>query len=285
MILGGFSFATMGALTFALGKRCDWMLIAFFRMFITFLITLFLSIKAGINPIKLNRPLLWFRSMVGSTAMLATFYSLTRLPVSDVSVVTETRPIFVAMLAGFILGEYSGKKIWLSISLSIVGILLIEKPHIAEKNFAVFAALLASFLGAIVMICLRKLRDLDPRVIVTHFSATASLVAILLFILYRNEINLNTLINIETVIMLLGVGIFGTVGQLAMTKAFSLGEAPSVASAGFVKVGFSAMYDLIIWSHVFHFSTITGMLLILSSTALLFNLQILKLSSKPRESF
>jgi S-adenosylmethionine uptake transporter len=67
-------------------------------------------------------------------------------------------------------------------------------------------------------------------------------------------------------LMLAGVGVFGTIGQLAMTKAFSIGEAPSVASAGFIRVGFSAAYDLFIWQHVFQITTLLGVALILGST-------------------
>lgn len=285
MIIGGFAFATMGALTYALGKRCDWILIAFFRMLFTFVFTLSILIGSEVKAFVLNRPLLWFRSFVGCTAMLATFYSLTRLPVSDVSVVTETRPIWVALLAGIILGESSGKKIWISIVLSLIGVFLIEQPHITEKNFAVFAALLASFLGGIVMICLRKLRDLDPRVIVTHFTGVATVVSLLAYVLLRDGPFLDSISNLETIAMLIGVGIFGTVGQLAMTKAFSVGEAPSVASAGFAKVGFSAAYDIIIWSRVFQLPTIVGMGLILGSTVVLFSSGKFRINTKVKENF
>lgn len=270
MIVGGFSFATMGALTHALGKHIDWLLIVIIRMISTFIITTVMAVQSGLNPFLLNRPLLWFRSMMGSCAMLATFYALTKLPVSDVSVITESRPIWVALLAGFLLGESTGKRVWLSIAFGIIGIILIEKPHIAQKNYAALVALMASFFGSVVMICLRKLRSIDPRVIVTHFSGTSTIVGILALLIFRDSPDFQSLFDTEIVMMLAGVGLFGTFGQLSMTKAFSLGTAPTVSTAGLVKVGFSAMYDLLIWKYVFHYSTIAGMILILGSTAWLF---------------
>lgn len=279
MIFGGFSFATMGALTHSLGQRCDWMIIVVFRMLASFIITVFASIKSGVNPFVLNRPLLWFRSMVGSGAMLATFYALTQLPVSDVTVITETRPVWVALLAGFLLGESSTRKVWFSILLGIVGVVLVEKPHIAQKNYAALFALLASFLGAIVMICLRKLRNLDPRIIVCHFSGTATLVALILLFIFRENPNFESAITGTNPLFLVGIGIFGTIGQLSMTKAFSLGKAPMVSTAGLIRVGFAAMYDILIWNYVFHLSTIAGMALILTSTACLFSSNVLKINS------
>lgn len=270
MTLGGFMFASMGALTHALGKEVDWLLIAFIRMFLSFVITLALAIKSDINLIVLDRPVLWLRSFVGSSAMLATFYALTVLPISDVAVITESRPIWVALLAGYLLGESTGKKIWISIALGIVGIILVEHPIFTSGNLAGAVALYAAIGGSVVMICLRKLRDLDPRVIVTHFSATATIVAFITLLTVRGEADFSQLGDTRLLLMLLGVGVLGTLGQLAMTKAFSMGEAPSVASAGFIKVGFSAGFDIFIWKYVFELPTVIGMLLILGSTMWLF---------------
>lgn len=271
MVFGGFAFATMGAFAHELGKHCDWLLIAFFRMFISFIIVLALAKKAGINPFVFNNSTLWLRSLVGSSAMLGTFYALTKLPISEIAIITETRPIWVALVAGYILGESTGKKIWLSIIFGIIGVILVEQPRIASQNFAGVSAMYAAFAGAVVMICLRKLKDLDPRVIVTHFSGTATIVTVLVFLSVRSEIDLSALQNTNVILMLLGVGIFGTIGQLAMTKAFSVGEVPSVASASFLKVGFSAGYDLLIWNYLFNAPTIIGMSLILLSTGWLFS--------------
>jgi len=271
MIFGGFAFATMGALTHELGKHCDWLIIAFFRMLISFVIAFALALRAGINPFVLTNKTLWLRSFVGSSAMLATFYALTKLPISEIAIITETRPIWVAMVAGYILGETTGKRIWLSIIFGMVGVILVEHPRILEQDFAGLVAVYAAFGGAVVMICLRKLKDLDPRVIVTHFSGTATIITLLTILSVRSEFDVSVFANSTLLIMLLGVGIFGTIGQLAMTKAFSIGEAPSVASASFIKVGFSAGYDLLIWNYVFNAPTIIGMALILLSTGWLFS--------------
>jgi drug/metabolite transporter (DMT)-like permease len=270
MILGGFDFATMGALIHALGSECDWLILAFLRMFLSFVIAFALTRRAGLKPFLFDRPLLWLRSIVGCAAMVATFYALTKLPISDVAVITESRPIWVAILAGFLLGETTSKRIWLSIILGMTGVVLVEHAHLNDQNIAGLAALFAAFAGALVMVLLRKLRDIDPRTIVTHFSGTAAAVCPLLIFLLGKEIDFSFMEKPANVLMLAGVGVFGTIGQLAMTKAFSIGEAPGVASAGFIRVGFSAGYDLFIWQHAFQITTLLGIALILGSTGGLF---------------
>ncbi len=261
----------MGALTHALGKECDWLIIVFIRMLLSFIFTVALALRSRVNPFVMDRPLLWFRSLVGSSAMIAMFYALTNLPISDVAVITETRPIWVALIAGYILGEYTGRRVWVSILCGFIGVALVEHPHLLNQNFAGFVALYGAFAGAIVMICLRALRDLDPRVIVTHFSATASVVALVALLSTRDTVDTAIFHNPKIVIMLLGIGLFGTIGQLTMTKAFSMGEAPSVASAGFMRVGFAAFYDVLIWKHVFSVPTVLGIALILGSITWLFS--------------
>ena len=271
MIAGGFCFATMGALTFDLGKEVDWVFIAFCRMLFSFVLVFFLASKSGNTPILLNRKLLWLRSITGTIAMLATFYSFTHLPVSDVSAITETRPVWVAILAVMILGERLKKALFPVTVLSILGVLLIEKPHFDQQNFAVFVTLIASVLGAVVMICLRKLRDLDPRTIVAHFSLTATIGSVIFIFLFRDIESYSGYFQAHIVLALIGIGIFGTIGQLTMTKAFALGRASIVSSTGYAKVGFSAIYDLILFSAVFEIYTIIGMLMILGASTWLLN--------------
>jgi len=282
MIFGGFAFATMGALTHALGQRIDWLVIAFFRMFLTFIFITSILLKDRKFPFILNNPLLWFRSIVGSVAMLATFYALTKLPITDVGVVTETRPIWVALLAGIILGESTKSKIWISIIISLAGVILIERPYFEERNYAIFAALLASVLGAVVMICLRILKEIESKRIVAHFSGTACIISLICLLIFKDDIGSGINFDFTTSIMLLGVGIFGTIGQLAMTKAFAIGEAPVVATAGFIKIGFSAVYDILIFNYVFQYSTILGIILILFSTILILKSNIFNFSNKLR---
>lgn len=266
MILGGFDFATMAALIHALGKECDWLILAFLRMFMSFVFALALGWRAGIKPLVLNQPLLWLRSFVGCSAMVATFYALTRLPISDVAVITESRPIWVALLAGYLLGEATGRRVWVSIIMGMTGVVLVEHAHLGDGNIAGLAALYGAVAGAVVMILLRKLKYLDPRAIVTHFSGTASLMCLILIFALGKKFDLSFLAETKNVLMLAGVGLFGTVGQLAMTKAFSIGEAPSVSAAGFIRVGFSAAYDLFIFRYAIELVTLLGIALVLGST-------------------
>jgi hypothetical protein len=88
MLCGSFSFALMGALAHVLATSCDWRVIALVRAIIPLLVTLSLAQIAGV-PLVLWRPReLWMRSLAGSTAMLCTFFALSRLPAHVVLAIT-----------------------------------------------------------------------------------------------------------------------------------------------------------------------------------------------------
>ena len=59
----------------------------------------------------------------------------------------------------------------------LVGVVLIQQPHLGGDRFAVLVALLSSVSTAVAMMGLHRLRGLDPRAIMAHFAGVASLVA------------------------------------------------------------------------------------------------------------
>src|SRR2546421_455202 len=65
----------------------------------------------------------------------------------------------------------------LGVVTALVGMVLIQQPHLGGDRFAALVALLSSFATAIAMIGLHRLRGIDARAIVAHFAGVASLFA------------------------------------------------------------------------------------------------------------
>src|SRR5262249_11335422 len=131
--------------------------------------------RAGARLVLWQPGTLWVRSLAGSTSLLCTFYALSRLPVADVLALTNTFPIWVALLSWPLLGEVPPAKVWLAIAVAVVGVLLIQQPLFARGDGTILFALAASFFTAVAMLGLHRLQGLDTRAIVTHFSGVASL--------------------------------------------------------------------------------------------------------------
>ncbi|NLC37026.1 MAG: DMT family transporter, partial [Alcaligenaceae bacterium] len=64
---------------------------------------------------------------------------------------------------------------------------------------------------------------------------------------------------------LVGIGIFGLIGQLAMTRAFGLGSALLTAALQYTTIVFAALFSALIWGQVPDWVAWSGMALIVIS--------------------
>src|ERR1700760_507705 len=72
---------------------------------------------------------------------------------------------------------------------------------------------------------------------------------------------------IYSMLLLVGVGIAGTVGQVFLTKAYAAGMPSEVAVIGLTQVIFALLFDIIIWGRAMPPIALLGMALILAPTA------------------
>jgi drug/metabolite transporter (DMT)-like permease len=61
---------------------------------------------------------------------------------------------------------------------------------------------------------------------------------------------------------LLGIGLTGTMAQLAMTRAYMLGNPAQNSTVGLAQVAFATVFDIVWWNRSFSLETIVGILLI-----------------------
>jgi drug/metabolite transporter (DMT)-like permease len=67
--------------------------------------------------------------------------------------------------------------------------------------------------------------------------------------------------------MMLAVGIFATIGQLLLTKAFAAGPPARVSVVGLSQVGFTMLLEMAIWHRTFGAMTLLGIGLVIAPTA------------------
>src|SRR5262249_22336240 len=199
-------------------------------------------------------------------SLIGTFFALTRLPVSDVLTLTNTFPIWVALLSWPLLGEPPPGRVWLAVACGVAGVALIQQPHFAEGNFACLVALGSSFATAVAMIGLHRLHELDVRAIVVHFSGVSSLFCLGALFLFERTTT-PVVLEERLVLMLLGVGIFATIGQLFLTKAFASGPPAKVSVVGLTQIAFAMALEVVLEQRSFTPTTLLGIGLVMAPTA------------------
>lgn len=269
MISAAFCFATMGALTHEVGSRCDWLLIAFIRIFSTFVFTLALALAGGVRLVVWRPRTLWWRSISGTVSVACTFYALTRLPVADVLTLTNTYPLWI-VLTTFVGGRRGGRWVDLAcVACGVLGVAMIQQPHGAGPGSggAVAIALLASVTTAIAMLGLHRLKEVDARAVVAHFSGLASLATALWLVLARPAAEMFASLDGRSTLLLLGVGLSGTAGQILLTKAYASGPPSKIAVLSLTQVVFGLGFDVFFQDRRLTWPTLLGFVMVLGPTA------------------
>ncbi|PID48275.1 MAG: EamA family transporter [Proteobacteria bacterium] len=247
MLISSASMTIMNAFIKALSNEIPTIEMVFFRNIIGVFLICLTFLKAPIRQ-KGGKPyLLLFRGMAGFIAMLAFFYNIYHIPLADAVAYSRTSPIFTAIFAMIFLKESLGKRGWLAIGLGFLGMLLVMQPSSGFTKDHIFGFVNAIF-AALAFTSIRELKKYyDTRSIVLVFMGTGTLVPVILMILSQYTYNPSFDFMLGKFQMpqgiawfyLLGMGVFSSLGQIFMTKAYGETKAGIVGAIGYSIIVFS----------------------------------------------
>jgi drug/metabolite transporter (DMT)-like permease len=268
MLGGALSFACMSFLASTLREECPWQWIAVARTGLALVCSLTLALASGTELVFFRPKTLWMRSIAGSISLVGGFYALTHHNVSEVLTLTNMFPLWVAVLSWPMLRESPHPEVWLAMAVGLVGVVVMQQPFsgiaAGPIGLAIPAALLSSFTSAIAMIGLHRLKQIDARAIVVHFSAVSLGFCLLAVFIFPQEAA--EPIAWSTIGRLLAMGVFATLGQLLLTKAFAAGPPAKVSVVGLSQVGFAMLLEMGISRRHFDWVTLLGIGLVIAPT-------------------
>lgn len=274
MLVGSLFFAIMALFAESLKEQYSYTWISAIRSGVATCLALALALVAGSKLVYWRPFTLWIRSISGWISMMFCFYAMTHYDVEIVLALTNSYPIWVAILSWPILGIIPSARSWVALLISCLGMGLIYygsynegdvSSTYSQPEWAIPAAILASIMSGVALINLHRLKEIDARAIVTHFSAVATLASLLVWIALPAPVDLQTA-DEWSVVRLLGVGIAATVGQLCLTKAFSTGQPANVSVVGLSQVVFAAIFKWFLEREVPSLLSGLGMLLVMAAT-------------------
>jgi drug/metabolite transporter (DMT)-like permease len=192
------------------------------------------------------------RCLFGTLAMSTNFASMRWLSLAQFSTLSLTQPVFVALASPLLLSERVRKGTWAAIGLAGFGSLVLLWPGLHVKDVSVVPsclALLSACASAMAVMWVRKATASEPpERVVFHFAAFASVLAFAVSAsggapLQRPD----DVPAARFALFVLGMGGFGTLGQICMTYAFSLGEAATVSLVGYSSIGLSVLVDALLF--------------------------------------
>ena len=225
MVLAQLMFTAMNIFSRLGGKDVPWSEVAGARFLFGAIIVLLVARANGASLKATDRKNTWLRTIFGTLASIGFFYSSTspRIPLGDAITLGATGPIFVALLSRPLLGERVGRHLGVVVLLAFVGVVGVVRPTFQSAAPVALMATSSAFFYALAMIWLRKIGPSESsEAIVLHFSVVAALTN------FAISIPAWVTPNLEASLYLVGTGLTGGIGQIAMTRsyAYSSGAAP-----------------------------------------------------------
>lgn len=149
MVMTGICFVAVTALVKTLGGRIPAAESAFLRYVIglVFLIPVWRELIA-IKLTPRQKKLFGIRGIVHSLGVILWFYAMTRIPIAEVTAMNYLNPVYVSILAVFLLGEWMALRRVLAVIAALIGSLIILRPGFRELDPGHIAMLATALLFA-----------------------------------------------------------------------------------------------------------------------------------------
>jgi drug/metabolite transporter (DMT)-like permease len=236
--------------------------IAFFRNVFGFIALLPMLLKDGIGAtMRTAHPWLHTcRGLLNAVAMLSFFYAVTVTPLATVAALGFTAPLFAAVLAIPILGERPGWRRWAGLLIGFIGALVIVRPGFDEVTLGTVMVLLSSAAWAGALIIIKILARTESSLTITIYAAlflTPITLAAALFV-WSAPTPL-------TWLLLVGIGIFGSLTQWSIAQAFHEADATVVLPFDFTKLLWASAIGYLVFAEIPDPLTLLGGSIILAS--------------------
>ena len=208
--------------------------------------------------------LLWVRSALGCLAWGVYFFAVAALPLAALTTLMFTMPLFVALLAGPLLGETVGVRRALPIGLGFVGVLVMLRPGGGLFDAVALLGLLAALCYALMMLATRALsRTVSSATMVLHLALTLVLVSALSLPWTWSTPSPAHLL------LMLGVGGVVGVAQFSLAQAYRHGAAALVAPFDYARLLWASAFGYWLWGDAPGGSVLVGASFVIGSGLLL----------------
>ena len=275
MLFASLSFAFMGGFAKVVSEVLPPVEVTFFRNIFGVVLVGLSIYKVPLKQTGGKFLLLVFRGSMGFVALLAYFYIMAHIPLGEAVTYNKTSPIFVAIFAFIFLNERLSKWAFLAIIIGFIGILFVAQPEGGSFDKYDMLGIFSGIGAALAYTSIRELRKFyDTRAIVMSFMGVGTIAPLILMLLtpYVSVSDDWDWVFSEFVMphgiewgYVTAVGIFATISQLLMTKAYELTKAGIVGTISYSNIVFGIIIGVSLGDPIPNFWTFLGIILVIIS--------------------
>jgi drug/metabolite transporter (DMT)-like permease len=209
----------------------------FYRNLFAFIVIIPLLMRTGWSGLRSNHyHLLFLRGFLGITALLAWYYSLVYVPLTEATTLSFTAVIFTALAAIVFLGERVRLRRWIAIAFGFAGALIVLQPTTGNFDPLMLLVLFSTVFWALSITLIKYMSGTDST---TSLVAWMSILMTLLsfpFALYFWQWPVG-----EQWLWLIAIGVLGALGNLCMVRALTLADTSAVMTIDFLRLLWGAL--------------------------------------------
>ncbi len=223
--------------------------------------------RCSIIPPKGARLDLFLRSAFGYLGVVCNFYAISRLNISDASLLNKMSPFFAIIFSTFLLKEKADKVQWAIILTAFAGALFVIKPSFQN------AELIPSISGFIGGVCaglaytfVRRAtgKGVKGYYVVFFFSAFSTLAALPFVVFGYSPMTWQQLLS------LVCAGVSAAIAQFCITSAYSFAPAKEVSIYDYSQIIFAAVLGFIVMGQVPDMWSFVGYGIIIAAAFVMF---------------
>lgn len=201
--------------------------------------------RTGLSAVvRTRRPLLQLARalcLIGTSLLFTT--GLRYIPLAEATAVNFLAPLMVTALSVPLLGERVGPRRWVAIGVGLIGVLVVLRPGMdGFISLPGLMVLLAATAYAIAAVTVSLLTRTDtPQAMVVWFLLIMAVGAGLLAWPQWQPLQW------RHAGLIAGMGLAGALGQIALTRAFQLGQASMIAPLEYTGLVWVIGWDLLLW--------------------------------------
>lgn len=263
MLVAGLLFACMGVFVKLGGTHFSSSELVFYRAFFGLLVVIAV-LRHRRTPLATPhwRGHLW-RGLSGTVAMMLFFYCIANLPLATAITLNYTSSLFLTALTLIVFKERFHLPLTASLTLGFVGVVLLLHPTLERDQFVGgLMGLTSGFLAGVALLNVRQLglKGEPADRVVFYFNVVATLFSAIW--MAQGEIHRPTPPELA---LLLAIGASGTFAQLAMTRAYRVGQTQAMSSLSYSTIAFASLFGLLLWQETLPVEGWLGIALIIGS--------------------
>lgn len=261
MCLSTVAFSIMHGLVRFVSEVLPPFQIAFFRNIFGLAFLLPLLMRSRFSILRTKRiGLHALRGIINIIAMLMFFTALSISPIAKVTALSFTAPIFMAILAVFVLRERFRIYRWLAILSGFIGMLIILRPGLVAIDTGALLVTASAGLWAIALLLIKILSRTEASLtIVAYMGIFLGVFSIFPALWVWQPFGMQTLFWLAL------IGLFGTIAQMSLSQSLKETDPTALMPFDFLKLVWTALIGAWFFSEIPDVYTLIGAAVIFAS--------------------